>query len=250
MQSWGTSSRFEERDTQMEPSKSGVIGLLCAALGRSRDADLLDLASLRFGVRVDRQGVLQADYQVAQNVLQCDGKTTRPITSRRYFLSDAAFLAGLEASGKDGEKLLVKLDAALRRPHWQMYLGRKAFVPSAPPAFPFRPDGLPGPDDAWNVVRLPLEEVLERFPPVSPLARGRGKRRGTGGQDDETTPVRVVIEVATEVRMIVDQPENFLEQRYLPRYVKETYVNLDPDGVMNWTKLPGEEVTGGGQNGG
>jgi len=32
MQSWGLSSRFTIRDTSLEPSKSGVLGLLCAAL--------------------------------------------------------------------------------------------------------------------------------------------------------------------------------------------------------------------------
>ena len=37
MQSWGVSSRFSIRDTGKEPSKSGVIGLFCAALGISRD---------------------------------------------------------------------------------------------------------------------------------------------------------------------------------------------------------------------
>ena len=36
LQSWGTSSRFPQRDTGFEPSKSGVIGLLCAALGKPR----------------------------------------------------------------------------------------------------------------------------------------------------------------------------------------------------------------------
>ena len=36
MQSWGTTSRFDERDTQLEPSKSGVLGLVCAAIGRDR----------------------------------------------------------------------------------------------------------------------------------------------------------------------------------------------------------------------
>ena len=34
MQSWGTASKFRERDTGREPSKSGVVGLLAAALGR------------------------------------------------------------------------------------------------------------------------------------------------------------------------------------------------------------------------
>jgi len=49
----------------LEPSKSGVVGLLCAALGRPRAADGSDLAALRMGVRVDREGVLKVDYQTA-----------------------------------------------------------------------------------------------------------------------------------------------------------------------------------------
>jgi len=65
MQSWGTQSRFDHRDTGLEPSKSGVVGLLCAALGRPRAADGSDLAALRMGVRVDREGVLKVDYQTA-----------------------------------------------------------------------------------------------------------------------------------------------------------------------------------------
>ena len=33
MQSWGSQSRFSHRDTEREPTKSGVVGLLSAALG-------------------------------------------------------------------------------------------------------------------------------------------------------------------------------------------------------------------------
>ena len=62
MQSWGIQSRYTRRDTGLEPSKSGVIGLLSAALGRPRNSDLSDLASLRMGVRVDRPGTVQSDY--------------------------------------------------------------------------------------------------------------------------------------------------------------------------------------------
>ena len=56
MQSWGTTSRFDERDTGKEPSKSGVIGLLAAALGIDREnwVDLAPLTRLRMGVRHDR----------------------------------------------------------------------------------------------------------------------------------------------------------------------------------------------------
>ena len=51
MQSWGTQSRFLHRDTGREPSKSGVIGVLCAALGRPRDAALQRTSPERTGPR-------------------------------------------------------------------------------------------------------------------------------------------------------------------------------------------------------
>ena len=37
LQSWGADSKFEVRKTEREPTKSGVLGLLAAALGLRRD---------------------------------------------------------------------------------------------------------------------------------------------------------------------------------------------------------------------
>lgn len=37
LQAWGADSKFETRKTGREPTKSGVIGLLAAALGLRRD---------------------------------------------------------------------------------------------------------------------------------------------------------------------------------------------------------------------
>ena len=63
MQSWGTDSKFDVRRTQREPSKSGVIGLIAAALGIPRqDQEILHtLASLRLGIRVDGEGTMIRD---------------------------------------------------------------------------------------------------------------------------------------------------------------------------------------------
>ena len=60
LQAWGADSKFETRKTNREPTKSGVIGLLAAALGLRRDEReaLARLAQLRFGVRVEREGQL------------------------------------------------------------------------------------------------------------------------------------------------------------------------------------------------
>lgn len=93
MQAWGVTSRFDERDSGLEPSKSGVIGLLCAALGRDRAEPVDDLAALRMGVRVDREGLLMRDYQTATGLLLASGKPDhkRTAISPRFYLADAAF---------------------------------------------------------------------------------------------------------------------------------------------------------------
>ena len=121
MQSWGSRSRFDDRDTEREPTKSGVLGLVASALGRPRSADVLDLAVLLFGVRVDRAGQVRTDYHTAQ-----EGNGTA--VTRRHYLADAAFLVGLEGE----PELLGQIDAALRNPVWPPFLGRKSFPPSQP----------------------------------------------------------------------------------------------------------------------
>jgi len=102
MQSWGLQSRFTVRDTAREPTKSGVIGLVCAALGRQREAPVDDLGQLQMGVRVDREGTLARDYQTAggarhgesYGVATVDNKKPGTVISNRYYLADADFLVG------------------------------------------------------------------------------------------------------------------------------------------------------------
>lgn len=145
MQAWGTASRFGTRDTGREPSKSGVIGLLCAALGKPRVEDpndrdahgeplpsLSDLAALVLAVRVDREGVVMPDYHTVGGTHGKDAGAD--VVSTRFYLADACFLVGLAA--RDGhpedDALLTRIDRALTRPVWQLCLGRKAFPPAAP----------------------------------------------------------------------------------------------------------------------
>src|SRR5262245_31630098 len=114
MQSWGTRSRFDDRDTERFPSKSGVIGLLCAALGRSRTAPVDDLAALRMGARADRPGLLATDFHTALTVAKASGASPATVVSRRHYLADAAFLVGLEGD----RSVLASLEQALRQPVW------------------------------------------------------------------------------------------------------------------------------------
>ncbi|MFD7878292.1 type I-E CRISPR-associated protein Cas5/CasD [Streptomyces sp. NPDC059766] len=62
LQSWGLTGRFTRRDTHSRPTKSGVIGLCAAALGRDREEPLGELSEVLFGVRADRPGTPLRDY--------------------------------------------------------------------------------------------------------------------------------------------------------------------------------------------
>ncbi len=148
LQSWDTQSRFDVRTTGREPSKSGIIGLICAALGRPRQAPIEDLAALHMGVRVDKEGSILRDFHTALHVLRAKGGIKETEPSNRYYLADAAFLVGLQGD----ETLLQQIHTALANPHWTLSLGRKACAPSLPP---FLWDGLQA---------SPLVESLQQYP--------------------------------------------------------------------------------------
>lgn len=198
MQAWGIQSRFTVRDTAREPSKSGVIGLLAAALGRPRPAQIDDLAALRMGVRVDREGTLLRDYHTAQEVYRAKGGTKPTELSTRYYLGDACFLVGLE-----GERpLLATLHAALRNPVWALFLGRRAFPPGEP---------------VWLADGLREGDLLEALA-TYPWLRGEPK----------TFPlVRMVIEDRNGAEVRPDQPLSFATRRYAPRRVLHEYRRVD-----------------------
>lgn len=140
LQAWGSSSRFARRGTENAPTKSGVIGLLAAALGRERTAEVSDLAALRFGVRVDQPGTRVRDYQTAHHLVT---GVSMPI-SERFYLSDAVFVAVVEGD----PELVERLYRAVRAPVYLPYLGRR----SCPPSRPFDL-GTPGPGTVEEVLR-------------------------------------------------------------------------------------------------
>ncbi|MER8231496.1 type I-E CRISPR-associated protein Cas5/CasD [Streptomyces sp. NPDC094049] len=124
LQSWGSAARFTRRTTENAPTKSGVLGLLAGAQGRSREADLSDLAALEFGVRIDQPGSRMRDFQTAHHA---DSGKSMPL-SERFYLADAVFVAGV--AGEPG--LIRALYEALLDPVFLPYLGRRSCPPSRP----------------------------------------------------------------------------------------------------------------------
>lgn len=207
MQSWGTTSRFDQRDTGKEPSKSGVIGLLAAALGIDREVwneELQALATLRMGVRHDRPGVFKRDYQTAQHIISADrSKVHETAVTTRDYLADAAFLVGLEGQDRN---LLERAHAALQNPTWPLALGRKSYVPA---------------QSIWlegGVVEGPLLPALADCPWLTTSRRG------------ESRPERLLVSLEStdgSGALRMDQLlSSFADRRFGARHVRSEWIEL------------------------
>ena len=160
MQAWGVGSKFNRRDTQREPTKSAVIGLIAAALGLPRDSERIAQlgASLRFGLRVDQEGSLLDDLHMAHEPEFWEGVRLRKaqVSYNKYshmtyhsYLTDAKFLVGLQGESE----LLDEISQALSSPAFPLFLGRRSCPPEG---------------SLYLGVRsgVPLEEALEAEPPL------------------------------------------------------------------------------------
>ncbi|MHA6802941.1 type I-E CRISPR-associated protein Cas5/CasD [Salinifilum ghardaiensis] len=231
MQSWGSRSKFIIRDTEREPTKSGIVGLLAAARGIARDDEAISkLAALRMGVRVDREGLVERDFHTAQDVPNTDGKGHRTVVSHRYYLADALFLVALEGE----EDMLAELERAVRAPRWPLFFGRKAFVPARPLVAAADRRSTEG----TGCFARPLEDVLRAHPWLETRADQRRE-----AADDPDAHLRTVVDTAVtdpaaEPRH--DHPESFdrRDRRYATRAVRTGEVPVPSDSTMELVDVP------------
>ena len=134
LQSWGSDSKFETRKTDREPTKSGVVGLLAAALGLRRDdtEGLARLNGLRFAVRADQEGSLLVDFHTAKS------RDTSYVTYRHY-LQDAVFSG---RAGKRGRSSAAGAGSGSAAPGLPAVSGA-ALLPTHPAALSGHPAGEP-----------------------------------------------------------------------------------------------------------
>ncbi|MFG7940719.1 type I-E CRISPR-associated protein Cas5/CasD [Streptomyces cacaoi] len=187
MQAWGTRSKYQYRDTARFPTRSGVLGMLAAALGWPREElrvrpghqdgtpdRLSELRSLSMFVRVDRPGVVMTDFHTVgggnppdQTVITAEGKRRGAgkgtLASWRQYLADAAFTVALCG---DVQEQLARYADALQHPRWPPYLGRRSCPPAGPLFLGFTTEPL------HHLVHLPLAAPL----PGSDEARQRPVR--------------------------------------------------------------------------
>ncbi len=152
LQSWGVSSRFQRRGTESAPSKSGVLGLISAAMGIDKHASdesdrLAPLSACSFSVfplatgekpapvlRLEDFHTVGGGYDRDDPVdklriaRKASGGVSTTIVTRRFYLEQARFAAVLV--GDSG--ILQKVAAALEDPIWGVWFGRKCCLPAAP----------------------------------------------------------------------------------------------------------------------
>jgi len=210
LQSWGVGSRFTTRGTETSPTKSGVVGLLSAALGIPRNGSLERFAGLGFGTRTDVPGTLLDDFHTA---ISMDGKTRLPLTHRHY-LQDAVFVAGFES---DDAALLESFAAALRAPVFPLSLGRRSCPPDGP--------------IVWWIVDTPLEQSLKELPwQATPEAKRSARRRARSG----AVRLPLLLDARGDdgtafVETLADEPLSFDPQRrrYATRAVVRSSVTVE-----------------------
>lgn len=211
LQSWGEHSRFKDRTTLDHPTKSGVVGLICCAMGirqkeephkmlavsskikmRSftirKGSQLRDFQSI--GTCYSSEDVLEKRYLLRKSggaVADCPTKIFH-----KEYLQGARFLVDVEV---DDDTLAQEIQAALRSPRWPMYLGRKCCVPTAPVAC--------------------REGVLDTDEQVLAAVRSR--------VPSDTFAVQGHVE-SPDGTPILDEPLG--DMRFGTRYVQETYVKV------------------------
>ncbi|GAB6141244.1 type I-E CRISPR-associated protein Cas5/CasD [Methylosoma difficile] len=157
LQAWGHDSKFGRRDTLNFPTKSGILGLVCCALGAGGEQTelLAEFAPLKQTVlsfarnrnpngkpeKTAREPLLRDFHMVGSGYDDSDPWQTLLIPKTadgkkavgggtkmtyRYYLQDAYFAVVLEVPDDQAEALAQ----ALQQPVWDLCLGRKTCVPT------------------------------------------------------------------------------------------------------------------------
>lgn len=200
MQSWGDSSIFNYRKTRGFPTKSGIVGLIAAALGIERnntqalqESGILDI---NVDVRIDAHGTVNNDYQIVRH----SGKNNK--ISRKDYIFDGKFLVAV--SHKDAA-VLDTIEDAVKNPKNLLFFGRK----SCPPAEPIYHS------------RQTSDNVMELFDTVPLLS-----------SDDKSASYEVVITNPNGEIELTDNPLSFnpRDRKFLSRRVRMQHVHKEnPD---------------------
>jgi len=206
LQSWGISSRFQRRTTALHPTRSGITGMICAALGLSKGSDgeaawLARLERVRLTVLTLRRqpdGAREPldirrleDFHTVKDTRSAENKLKKDaVITHRHYLLDARFGVILEGP----RQTLLEVADALRNPRWGIWFGRKNCIPAAP--------------IVRGSVVANQQEALEAL--------------GLAGRKlDDFARVEEVASFAEGTDTLMDTPVNFKTREFKPRRIQQ-----------------------------
>ena len=218
MQSWGTESKLHSKSVGDFPTRSAVIGLVCAAMGIDREniEGLAPFHGLSYAVCEMNRGTVERDYQTLSGTVSVDGEPHKTVISPRWYRCDASYLAAFEGD----VAFLDRVQQALHRPFWPLFLGRKSHIPSQPIAMS---RGVwPGRIDTYfRSNRNALIRCLQQIKDANEM----------GGVGDETH---------------FDNPLSFLPREFDTAFYRNHRVEVDPDvhtDYLSWDSKRKAKVT-------
>ena len=125
---YGIGTRVQHRLTQDAPTRSAVLGLLRCALGVPRFQPCPELDALTITVDSATHADTVRDFQTVRNAVDYNNSPGRNIITTRHYLLEAGATVTIDGP----PDTLERITEALRRPHWQLYLGRRSCVPDRP----------------------------------------------------------------------------------------------------------------------
>lgn len=176
LQSWGASSHpgIDFRTTLRHPTKSGIIGIISAAMGIDRSSPeepkLIENLSKQISVRFfdlskplnQPEAIVQkiTDFAAIGNYMSAEGKKKDRgdyVISKKEYLCDLMFIAILEI---ENEELSRQIENALKNPKWGIWLGRKCCIPSLPLFVQRSTDE----ENIWKAVWQKFELINRKYP--------------------------------------------------------------------------------------
>ena len=211
LQSWGFETKFGRRETLDYPTKSGVLGLILSAMGRSGEQQELlgSFSSLDFQVGIyppkDNVPKLEDFHMVGSGYNANDpfekhmqaktfeGKSPTNysgILTYRYYLQDMAFAVACQVP----EQYESEIVSSLQCPTWSPYLGKKCCVPT---------------EIIYQGLYENYEQAFNRADELSKLKGRSMTQRVYQGESDKG-----------ESLLLNDVPTQFgTKKRYISRYV-------------------------------
>ncbi|MCX6543017.1 MAG: type I-E CRISPR-associated protein Cas5/CasD [Acidobacteria bacterium] len=223
LMSWGFASRFQRRSTALHPTRSGILGMICAALGVSKGSRAeedwlarLEPTSLTvFAIPRRPEGCVRPleirrleDYHTTGGGYDkkthalwiprkaSGGPSDNATLSSRQYLLDARFgviLSGLRST-------LEPVGEALCNPRWGIWFGRKSCLPAAPV---LRGGGVVVTSDQALVALGLADRNLAEFARVDEAAS-----------------------FADGTDTLMDAPVNFLTREFKPRRIRQQVPEL------------------------